>query len=100
MTPTWNKDLKMKQSDYLRECMEGSIAKHIIIWVKNSEIMNLATDSGEQGGKKGCKEKKHPFRVHFFGGCAAYADGCPASFDAGFEEDQLLMVAQRDYNTL
>ena len=69
--------------------MECSTTKYIIIWMKSSEIMKLAKDSGKQGAKK----RKHTFLVHFFGGCAAHAHGCPTSFYAGYEEDQLLMVA-------
>ena len=97
--PTWNDNLNIRRSDYFKELMEGSTPKHIVISVKNSEIMNLKKDGGKTKGKRGGRKKRHSLLCHCFGGCQHKADVCVTRWSAGFEEDQLLIVAKRNSDT-
>ena len=50
----------------------------------------LSKNDGRLLGKRGGKNKSHPFLIHQRGDCYGGPDGCKAKFDLGIEENDLL----------
>ena len=52
-------------------------------------IHKMGSASGKTEGKRGGKDKSHPYVLHWKGNCRGIEDGCKSIFNAGITEDDL-----------
>ena len=79
--PTFVK--KSSRAEFMKTLFNEVTPNHFFNRHSRDNIHRLAHCSGKQQGKRGGKDKKHPFLVHFIGNCHGRVDGCTTCYDSG-----------------
>ena len=83
-----------KKADFIYRNLDNIVPSHFFPKHVKFYIHALTKNTGKKEGKRGGKAKSHPYLIHFRGVCCADVDGCPAEYDAGITESDVLRYAE------
>ena len=88
---------KVDKGDYLITHFRNAVPGQFFMRCGSSKILQLSNQGGKQAGNAGGKRKYHSYLVLFYSKCRAHVYGCETTYKAGFEEDQLRLLALEGY---
>ena len=88
------------KADFIYRQFDNVVPPHFFLKNLYFKIHSMSDNGGKHVGKRGGSDKKHPYLVHFSGACIARRDGCPAKYDAGITEEDLIDFVTRDLDHL
>ena len=89
-----------KRADFMRRNFDELTPTHFFNKHLRDNIHSLNKTSGKKAGKRGGKDKKHSFLVHWSGSCHGNIDGCNSFYDAGITEDDLTRLAKGESDSV